>query len=78
MGGILELIWGWREAEYFRGMLFNDLRRRANQCCGTRAIAAQATALSLMARIFVNNRVTFSSVKSFSGPVGAMSVKGAS
>jgi hypothetical protein len=40
--------------------------------------ASHATALSLMALILVNSRVTFSSSKSFSGPVGAMSVKGTS
>jgi hypothetical protein len=36
----------------------------------------QATALSLIAWIFVNSRVTFSSSNSFSGPVGAKSVNG--
>jgi hypothetical protein len=37
-----------------------------------------ATALSLMAWIFVKSRVTLSSSNSFSGPVGAKSVKGGS
>ena len=38
----------------------------------------QATALSLMARIFLNNCVTCCSSKSWSGPVGAKSVNGGS
>src|ERR1700732_5024669 len=38
----------------------------------------QATALSLMARIFLNNCVTCCSSKSWSGPVGATSVNGGS
>jgi hypothetical protein len=40
--------------------------------------SCQATAASLIARIFAKSRVTRASSKTWSGPVGAMSVKGGS